>query len=306
VGVLQHLIALNTVTQECGLDDVAIKTWLAPVNAVIPGSGFHIYWQGLWMERAPGLSLNQLAYLGRRDLVETLILKLLQENLNTSLVIQAAIYDLLFAQCDRHAQNVFIDESGKIKLIDNLQTLRYNWEHCAQDSIFLPGTQKSEIVRYGGNSVSKRLNAKRRRAVNPLVLLDYRCYAPKGKIGVAYPPQVTQCLRKLSALSPVEMRDKYGFTDTYIAEHLVTRAADMLSRGFEWTLKRGKPKNRSPLRFKWQQPCCKLRYNKKTGLECAHAWNVTAEFPLGDPLRGGPWTWPYKDPGKYNGDETMD
>jgi hypothetical protein len=34
-----------------------------------------------------------------------------------------------------------------------------------------------------------------------------------------------QCLRKFSSMSPVELRAKYGFSDTYIAEHLVTRSA---------------------------------------------------------------------------------
>ncbi len=52
--------------------------WLAPVNAVMPGVGIHVFWWGLWMERAPGLSLNQLAYLGRKDLVENMIINLLQ------------------------------------------------------------------------------------------------------------------------------------------------------------------------------------------------------------------------------------
>jgi hypothetical protein len=31
--------------------------------------------------------------------------------------------DLLTSQCDRHGQNVFINENGQIKLIDNLQVM---------------------------------------------------------------------------------------------------------------------------------------------------------------------------------------
>ena len=51
---------------------------MGPVNAVVPGLGLHVWWYGLWMERAEGLSLNQLAYLGRKDLVEKMILNLMQ------------------------------------------------------------------------------------------------------------------------------------------------------------------------------------------------------------------------------------
>jgi hypothetical protein len=31
------------------------------------------------------------------------------------------MHDLLTSQCDRHAQNVFVNENGQIRLIDNLQ-----------------------------------------------------------------------------------------------------------------------------------------------------------------------------------------
>lgn len=54
------------------------QVWLAPVNAVLPGLGIHVWWYGLWMERAEGLSMNQIAYLGKRDLVEKTIVGLLQ------------------------------------------------------------------------------------------------------------------------------------------------------------------------------------------------------------------------------------
>ena len=43
-----------------------------------------------------------------------------QDKLNRTRVVRAAVYDLITSQCDRHAQNVFIDEQGDIKLIDNL------------------------------------------------------------------------------------------------------------------------------------------------------------------------------------------
>lgn len=43
---------------------------------------------------------------------------------NSTQVVRAAIYDLLFSMCDRHLGNIFIDLDGNIKLIDNDQVLR--------------------------------------------------------------------------------------------------------------------------------------------------------------------------------------
>ncbi len=99
------------------------------------------------MERAEGLSLNQISYKRTRSFADTLK-NVLGERLNKTLVVRAALYDLLTSQCDRHSQNVFITESGQIKLIDNLQALQFSWVNCAMDSIFLPGTQKNMVIKW--------------------------------------------------------------------------------------------------------------------------------------------------------------
>ncbi len=121
--------------------------WPGRVNAVVPGTGLHVWWDGLWMEKAEGLSLSQLSYKRNKAFITGTLTKLLDEKLNKTRIIRAAIYDLLTSQCDRHAQNVFLDADGNIKLIDNLQALQFSWYHCAMDSIFLPGTQKWATVR---------------------------------------------------------------------------------------------------------------------------------------------------------------
>lgn len=41
--------------------------------------------------------------------------------INSTQVVRAAIYDLLFSMCDRHLGNIFVDEYSNIKLIDNDQ-----------------------------------------------------------------------------------------------------------------------------------------------------------------------------------------
>ncbi|KXZ55757.1 hypothetical protein GPECTOR_2g1307 [Gonium pectorale] len=145
---VQFLLAQQKAMEECGLLDVTIKVWPGRVNAVLPGHGLHVWWDGLWMERAEGTSLNQLSYKRAKGYVTDNISAMMGQRLNKTRVVRAALYELLTSQCDRHAQNVFLTESGELKLIDNLQALQFSWVNCAMDSILLPGTQKNMILRY--------------------------------------------------------------------------------------------------------------------------------------------------------------
>ena len=97
----RFLMAQQKVVEECGLLDVTVKVcvigrvailgqlctcvlspfsqvWIAPVNAVEPSTGLHIWWYGLWMQRAPGISLNQLSYVTMRAFVQETVMGLLQ------------------------------------------------------------------------------------------------------------------------------------------------------------------------------------------------------------------------------------
>ncbi len=126
-------------------------------------------------------------------------------------------------------------------------------------------------------------------------------------------------------MSPETIKDEYDFPDLRNAEVLHQRAkgeslnvsrvcfsilaieqlhvrADMIERGFEWTLQQGQPQNVASRRYRWHQPCCSLAVDDRM-LRCGHAWNVTPEFPRGDPLYGAPWTKAYPDPGTYDGGE---
>ncbi|GFR47810.1 hypothetical protein Agub_g9587 [Astrephomene gubernaculifera] len=303
---VQFLMAQQKVMQECGLLDVTIKVWPGRVNAVVPGHGLHVWWDGLWMERAEGFSLNHLSYKANRQFITSILQNLMGERLNKTHVVRAALYDLLSSQCDRHSQNVFLSESGELTLIDNLQAMQYSWVNCAMDSIFLPGTQKNMILRWGGNVVSKVRGAKMRRSVNPMVVLDYRCYVEGGKIGTNYDPQLRQCLTKLSKMTPKEVQLEYGFPYSSSAAVLQQRATDMLNKGFEWTLRYGQPRNFKPKSLRQHPPCCSLGMSSKNTMECGHPWNNTVELPFGDPMNGGEWRRPYPDPGTYEGGTYLD
>ncbi len=81
------------------------QVWVDKVDAVMPEHGYHIRWHGLWMEYVPGVSLESLLHRGvPRRLPPPEVLDLLQNKLNKTQVVRAAIFDLLTSQCDRHSQ----------------------------------------------------------------------------------------------------------------------------------------------------------------------------------------------------------
>jgi hypothetical protein len=150
-------------------------------------------------------------------------------------------------QCDRHAQNIFVNKAGQIKLIDNEAALQSSWKNCGFDSILVPTTQKHNIVRFSNQFILKLVTAADapRGFADPQILLDYRCYLLDGKeeIGTDYPPQIRQCLAKISSMSVKEVKEHYGFVEDMVANNLKTRASDMISQGFEYAYKYGEPRN---------------------------------------------------------------
>lgn len=60
--------------------------------------------------------------------------------------------------------------------------------------------------------------------------------------------QVSQCLKRLSKMSPEKIAAKYGYPHPRMAEAVHQRSKDMLDKGFEWTLQNGWPYNPIPTR----------------------------------------------------------
>jgi hypothetical protein len=58
---------------------------------------------------------------GKPPLRPELLIEMLSQRINHHELVQGAIFDLLFSQCDRHQQNIFLTETGKFWLIDNDQ-----------------------------------------------------------------------------------------------------------------------------------------------------------------------------------------
>ncbi|GIL86967.1 hypothetical protein Vretifemale_15166 [Volvox reticuliferus] len=306
--IMRLLISLDNLSQDCGFTDLIPRMWLAPVLGVMPGVGYPIDWWGLWMEYVEGVSLENFLYRGipRRLPLET-IADMFNNRLNKTRVVRAAIFDLLTSQCDRHAQNLFLQEDGNLKLIDNESCLQHMWRNCGFDSVLVPTTQKQEIVRLANHYVSKLPTLTGQPQIprfdaDPQLLLDYRCYLPEGQeqMGTQYPPQIDKCLRHIASMTPKEVAKVYGFPDVRVAGNLHTRATDMITRGYEWAAKYGHPQNAAPKRYRIQPKCCSLRINR-TQFACGHAWKPSYELPLGNPFNGREWDKDRPDPGTYVG-----
>jgi hypothetical protein len=79
-------------------------------------------------------------------------------------------------------------------------------------------------ARFGGDLVTKKFKARTRRSINPMLLMDYRCYVEGGELGTRYDPPLAQCLRSLAAMTPRQIQDKYDFPMLRNAQILRERA----------------------------------------------------------------------------------
>ncbi len=230
---------------------------------------------GLFTNIARGVPLHTLTFATPEDRRSRMLD--LFRRLNGTAILSAAIFDLLTCQCDRHADNVFVSDGG-ITLIDNDQMLGTSWRRCAADSIFLPTTQKHEINVHGffWTMRSRFPDARPKGYPNPQLMFDYRCHVEGGELGTRYPPQVSQCLRRLAGMDVLQVSDHYGF-NAKEAGMLKMRAHDMLARGFEWTLEHGQPLNPPSLRYKPQPPCCSMTHVRKDVFVCDTPWEPTLD-----------------------------
>lgn len=174
---------------------------------------------------------------------------------------EAAIFDLLTSQCDRHANNVFVDESGGLSLIDNGDALGRQ-DLCPSgvllNSLFHPSSPHHTYATVGRQSVQQNSSSLRIDYPLPHARMDYRCHHG-GNIGYNYPPGVKKCLRKFQSTRQEELAQDLGLVDLNMSRILQSRASDMLEKGFEWTLYHGEPQNAEQSQFAPQPPCCKMQ-----------------------------------------------
>lgn len=191
-------------------------------------------------------------------------------------VVEAAVFDLFTRQEDRHHENIFVNEKGDIKLIDNNKCMGE-----ILDSLFLPSTRRHTASITG--KVYTRTQSPQSLLQNPSLAarMDYRCHS-NGTIGWDYPPGLLQCMRDISSLSVEEIMLDLDLDDRSLAANLKQSGTDMLYMGFEWTLYNGGPKRNGGGGYFPQLPCCKIVTSNKGGLQslnkftCGEGWNLTA------------------------------
>jgi hypothetical protein len=192
--------ALSPLAEECGLGHVNIREWVTHVRAVIPVTGEKVEEpRAVLAEYARGVSLEMLTLkLSSADLLAALAA------VPHAALRDAALFDLLFLQGDRHAENVFLGDDGYLKLIDTRDAAL----DVGLDSVFFASSITFQRNRVGNEYMFNHSKA----PVShhwPQGTLDYRCHVPGGAIGTDLPPRVRACVTKWAAMSSEQIEAQY-------------------------------------------------------------------------------------------------
>ena len=271
---LARNLAVSKLAERCGLGDVAVRQWRERVRTAHPLSGEKFEGDVLFMDRAPGVSLDRLTRSHPDEMVVSgkktappAHVRLVHDVLaamDGRKIIRSALYDFLFGQCDRHAQNAFVTVEGDFVFIDNDQSLGRGWKGCVANSFLIPGSEKFTVARFGNMHVNG--DAPPSDLANPQVVLDYRCHAGEsGEIGFGFPANFSSCVEWLAENAEVaQVEEEFGFPSSADAEFIMQRARSLRKRGFEGALRRaqydasrlgGDANHRV---FGWPEPCCAL------------------------------------------------
>ena len=141
-----------------------MRQWRERVRTAHPLSGEKFEGDVLFMDRAPGVSLEKLTRsppdkptVSGATVDPPAHLRLVRDALaaaDSRKIVRAALFDFLFGQCDRHAQNVFWTVEGDFAFIDNDQALGRGWKACVANSFLIPGSEKFTIARFGNTHVN--------------------------------------------------------------------------------------------------------------------------------------------------------
>jgi len=214
VGPMQHVMSIQRITDDCGLDGIAARYWVDQAVSVVEDGPF-VNQEGIFAQTAPGKPLEKIGG-ERRERARAI---------PRDQILEAALHDFLLCEGDRHMGNIYLDDDNNIMLIDNDRALgnkasmtreisKQSNRKCQPSSLFLPMTMESNRLNWGD-----------------LGYLDYRCHAGEDK-DIWLPPKTRQCLEMLAGMTPQQIKHKYGILFPEWAEDLRTRAKDLLEVGF--------------------------------------------------------------------------
>lgn len=220
--MIARVEAMQALADECGLGDVSVRHWRERIRSAHPQSGDKIDGDALFMDRAPGVSLEMFTRSAPEEIVGSggasmrppsphRLRRGVLRAIDSRKVLRAVLFDVLLGQCDRHGQNIFVTAEGEMTLIDNDQAFGEGWRRCAVDSVMVPGSEKFTIVRFGNQHLHG--NQPPQRNINVQTLLDYRCHAPGGELGQHFPHEFRTCAKWLSDATPPAIADRFGFAN---------------------------------------------------------------------------------------------
>jgi hypothetical protein len=152
----------------------------------------------------------------------------------------AALFDLLFLQRDRHNENVFLSESGGMKLIDT----RDGALSDVLDSVFFPRTYYYRRNAFGFDHM-RNCSMVATHQHQSILRMDYRCHAPGGVLGSAWPPAFQHCLQRFAGASAEALSREFFGEEWARREHApeavpeLRRAAARLRAQAELLLRHG-------------------------------------------------------------------
>lgn len=118
----QALASVQNIADECGFKDIILRTWSGMVDAIVPGTNFHVHWDGLWSDEASDTSLQMLV-VGDGEEAEVeygMILEFLQTKLNkTEVTIKLSSVSMAAQQFHKHITVLYLDLRW-----------RENWMQC--------------------------------------------------------------------------------------------------------------------------------------------------------------------------------
>ena len=304
----RFLNALDKLAEDANLTAATPRTWTERVRSFLPmndggdGSrGFKVDAKFQFYDVAEGVSVEAFYGDGVTERVLNLTRSIPHED-----VVRAAVFDLLFSEQDRHGQNVFVSESGRLHVLDN------EGSFGPINSMLIPGGQKFEVYRIGYGAVccgnlpggaEKNCPGKLAEHSAPEVWLDYRCHARGRFVGTALPPGVEPFLRRIANMDEAEVMKHYGMSHPSHAEVLKRRVDDLLDGGFERAMIAAYKRQRvgngvdygNDFFYGLQPPCC-AAWDRKAG--CAIRVNQQSAAIVGDMREEDREVWPGNDAGR--------
>jgi hypothetical protein len=83
---LQIVLVLQRVASDCGMQSILPRHWVAPVDGVLPHSGFRVSWDALWADLVVGVSAENFVHGGKPAVNSELLLEFMHSKLDSSQV----------------------------------------------------------------------------------------------------------------------------------------------------------------------------------------------------------------------------